>query len=79
MFVCFLGAQHNKRSGFGQGFWEEIGRLRDVAKPLAVPTAGKVFKEVETLFVSKTRLALTGSIRALGIPSDPGPCERTES
>lgn len=43
-----------KEGGSVKAFGQEIGRLRDVAKPLALPTAGKVFKEVEALFTDKT-------------------------
>jgi hypothetical protein len=43
-----------KEGGSVKAFGQEIGRLRDVAKPLAVPKAGRVFKEVDTLFTDKT-------------------------
>ena len=43
-----------KEGGSVKAFGQEIGRLRDVAKPLALPKAGRVFKEVDTLFTDKT-------------------------
>jgi len=43
-----------KEGGSVKACGTEIGRLRDVAKPLAVPKAGRVFKEVDTLFTDKT-------------------------
>ena len=47
-----------KEGGSVKASGQEIGRLRDVAKPLAVPRAGKVFKEVETLFTDRTKPGL---------------------
>ncbi|SNZ01741.1 hypothetical protein SAMN06265377_3583 [Flagellimonas pacifica] len=44
LFV-FLRAQHNKRRGFCQGFWDEIGRLRNVERSIDLQGSGNPISE----------------------------------
>ncbi|MCM5661815.1 hypothetical protein [Galbibacter mesophilus] len=52
---AFLRAQYHKRSGFGQGFWTEIGSVCNVVFTLRAKN-----QEVEALFMDKTPYSLDG-------------------